>query len=124
MTNNYVKLTNSTLSIDKKLLVYSLNYNWSNQVADFPIPGNLTTIQSVQFNGWKNPGYNIRFTIPLVDNPSGFITWEEWNKIVRTTSTTLLSIQVSSSETLIARDRKSTRLNSSHVSESRMPSSA
>ena len=54
------------------------------------------------------------------DDPHGFLTGvESLRRARRSTSRELLTLQ--SGTTL---DRKSTRLNSSHVSESRMPSSA
>lgn len=100
---NYVQFTNSTLSITKKVAAHNITYSWQNQVADFPIAGNLSTVQPVQFNGWRNPGISIMFSLYLntSNNPSGFMTWTDWINLSKATSTTTLKIQLTDDSTVL-----------------------
>ena len=79
---NSVTIINSLEGVNAKILCYSINYNWNNLAQSFEIPGS-NTIQGVQFNGWKNPGITLNFTIDYSgDISGGYITWEQWNKIL------------------------------------------
>jgi len=95
---NSVTLINTTESVNAKIACYKIPLNWTNQTGDFPIPGNFTTIKPIQFNGWTNPTYTLQFVIYLKDNPSGFITWEEWMKIVKSSVPTKMNIVISGSD--------------------------
>jgi len=91
---NSVTLINTSESVNAKINATNIPLNWRNQASDFPIPANFTTIKPIQFNGWTNPTYTLSFLIQLSDSPSGFITWEEWNKIVKSTTPTKLNIVI------------------------------
>lgn len=91
---NSVTLINSAEGVNAKINAPNIPINWRNQCADFPIPANYTSIKPVQFNGWSNPTYTLNFMIYLSGNPSGFLTWEEWNKLVKSTTPTKLNIVI------------------------------
>lgn len=95
---NSVTLINATESINAKIAVYNIPYTWNSQTQDFDIPKNYTTISPVQYNGLKNPTFTLKFALYWVDNPSGFITWEQWMKLCRSTTPTTMNIVLSSSD--------------------------
>lgn len=105
---NYVRLINSTESVNAKIACYNIPYNWNNQTSPVPIPGNFSNIQPVQFNGWENPAIVLNFNLYLDNNPSGFLTWAEWMKLVKSQSPTLLTIVVGATDTSITSYANST----------------
>ena len=88
---------------------------WSDGFSNFQVGANFANIFNV--TGTATPG-GIR-TIPLQDRPEIRV---DGTRLVSTVNSTLLGASTVAASIPI--DRKSTRLNSSHVSESRMPSSA
>jgi hypothetical protein len=99
MVNTFT-LTNTAVSGSAlKLASSNITYNWQNIVSDFPIPGKFDIV-STQYQGWRNPGFNLSFVIYIDNNPSGFITWEQWNLIVRNSSAdTTLNLTIGDSDT-------------------------
>lgn len=93
---NKVTIINSTEGVSSDILCYSITYNWNNLAQDFEIPGS-STIQPVQFNGWKNPAFTLNFTIDLGGIIGGTLTWANWNKIVKSSSNSTLQVVLTDS---------------------------
>jgi hypothetical protein len=93
---NSVRIINSLESINRQILCYGITYNWNSQVQDFTVPGS-STIQPVQFNGWKNPGITLNFTIDISGSQyssATYLSWTLWNTIVKSQYNSVLQITI------------------------------
>lgn len=98
---NYLQLSNTTEGITKRLLVYSLDYSWNNLVSDYPIPGKFGILEN-QHQGWTNPSMSLDFTIPVSTTDSSLLTWTDWNRLARSTSETIMTVNIGSSNVMFS----------------------
>jgi hypothetical protein len=99
---NSLKLTNAGQNSGNPLILLGakFTYSWTNLYRDFPLPGQYSGVQAVQYSGWKNPTMNISFYIELTNPTTGTMTWTQWNMILRdTTNKTYLSLIFGNSDT-------------------------
>lgn len=86
MTNR-LTITNAGQNSGSALILLGaqMGYSWGNLTKDFPHPGIYNGVTEVEYKGWKNPSFNIRFYIELTNPTAGCITWTQFNMIVRDT---------------------------------------
>ena len=113
-----------TNSLEKCYGKYGVLWKWSTFESTVTGVGLLSSLQPVYPSTWKSLQYTLSAGTNFPDSPGPYP--KKW------TSEGALSAElfnpslfnICSASNVVWTDRKSTRLNSSHVSESRMPSSA